>query len=83
MASISTPVCAVVAALAFSYLVGMVGAVLGIGPDPAAHGAFVLRSTLAVAVVDGDGKELIRSATTTFHMLRAAVGAPVPAPRSP
>ena len=39
--------------------------------------------TLAVAVVDGDGKELIRSATTTFHMLRAAVGAPVPAPRSP
>ncbi len=42
---------AVIAALAFSYLVGMVGAVLGIGPDPAAHGAFVLRSTLAVAVV--------------------------------
>lgn len=41
----------VLAALGFSYLVGMVSGVLGTGPQPEAHGAFVLRSTLAAAIV--------------------------------
>lgn len=41
----------VISALGFSYLVGMVGAVLGFGPEAGAHGNFVMRSTLAVAIV--------------------------------
>lgn len=41
----------VLAALAFSYLVGMVSGVFGMGPPPEDHGAFVLRSTLAAGIV--------------------------------
>ncbi len=40
-----------VAAFGFSYVVGMVSGVLGAGPLPEAHGAFVLRSTLAAGIV--------------------------------
>jgi two-component system sensor histidine kinase AlgZ len=41
----------ILAALGFSYLVGLVSGVLGAGPSPEAHGAFVLRSTLAAGIV--------------------------------
>lgn len=41
----------VLCALAFAYLVGMVGAVLGTGPDPRDHGDFVGRSVLGAGLV--------------------------------
>jgi len=39
------------AAVAFSYLCGIVGTVLGVGPGPAGLAIFMLRSTLAVGMV--------------------------------
>ena len=41
----------IVAALGFSYVVGLVSVVLGAGPGPGEHGDFVLRSTLAAGIV--------------------------------
>ena len=41
----------VLCALGFSYAVGMVGSVLGVGPAPAVHSAFVAKSVIGAALV--------------------------------